>query len=299
MKFDIQQIKDFIIKHHILLVVTIVPVGAIIFFLALVTYNESAHFCFSCHENQGPYIYFDAERPVHKNYDDSQFSCSKCHIDKTVQTTYFRNFKKVHKNAQLVGNLQAEPLVNPKDVYQTDQCLNCHPDRLNVVERDPYLLQNEKLQRIGLRFDKRLHSRFETFRPEDQQLYQELKDTQTLTPEEQDELELLDKIRVGNCGQCHLRAKQSNGEKIVDKQVNFIARNPINCAGCHENTSSLNHPGKPLSPPTKEVCQKCHHGNIHGKFVIFKADCDENQHSENCIKCHPYYRQDVNVTSNY
>ncbi|MBD3290231.1 hypothetical protein GF337_15600, partial [candidate division KSB1 bacterium] len=214
MKFDIQKIKEFVIKHHILLVVTIVPAGAAIFLLSLVTYNESAHFCFSCHENRGPYTYFDATRPVHQNYQDSQFSCIDCHKDKTVQTTYLRNFREIHRNAQLVGNLRAEPLVDPKDVYKTDQCLNCHPDRLNVVERDPYLLKSEGLQKIGLRFDKRLHYRFETFRPEDQQLYRELLSKDNLTEEEQAELKLLDKIRTGNCGQCHIRKKQINGEKI-------------------------------------------------------------------------------------
>lgn len=297
MKIDFQRIKDFVIRHHIMLVVTIVPLGAIIFVGALITYNQSQHFCFSCHENRGPYVYFDSLRAVHKDIDESTFNCIKCHNDKTVQNIYVRNFAKLHRNAQLVGNLQAKSIRRANDVYTSDQCLNCHPDRIDVMEREPYLLKNEKLRKIGLRFNKKLHYRFEYYRYEDQNLYRQLSTKDNLTNEEQQELELLDKIRIGNCGQCHLRKKQDESF-TVDKQVNFIARNPINCAGCHEHTNSVNHPGQPMEAPTKEVCQKCHHGKIHGKFRIFKADCDAAEDTEHCVKCHPYYTPEVTFTSN-
>jgi hypothetical protein len=45
--------------------------------------------------------------------------------------------------------------------------------------------------------------------------------------------------------------------------------------------------------PTKEVCQKCHHGKIHGKFLIFKADCIEQKDTAHCVKCHPYFKPEM------
>ena len=283
------KIKDFIVKHHILLVVTIVPLGAVIFLTGMITYNESAEFCYSCHINEGPYSYFDKNKPVHQNLEEDNFSCIKCHKDKTVQTIYGRDLITYQKNAQLIGNLQRKPVANPKDVYKTEQCLICHPDRIDVVEREPYLLASDRLKELGLRFDKRLHYRFETFQDEDQQLYENLMTKATLSDEEEKELQLLEKIRVGNCGQCHIQTKMIENNKLVDKQVNYIARNPISCAGCHEQALTLTHPGQSMKTPTKEVCQKCHHGQIHGKFLIFKADCVEQKDKEHCIKCHPLY----------
>ena len=105
-----------------------------------------------------------------------------------------------------------------------------------------------------------------------------------------------EKIKLGNCGQCHLREKiDQAGNKFVDKTVNFSARNPITCAGCHENVTPVNHPGKPLPMPTEEVCQRCHHGKIHGKFVIFRAECEDFSNTENCVKCHPYLKKEKDV----
>ena len=294
---NFQKIKEFVIKHHILLVVTIVPLGAVIFLTGMITYNESSNFCYSCHINQGPYSYFDKDRPVHQNVDENSFSCINCHKDKTVQTIYARDFRQIRKYSQLMGNLQKKPLIEPKDVYHTEQCLVCHPDRLEVVEQQPFLLADDSLKEIGLRFDKRLHYRFETFQTEDQLLYKELLIKASLSQEEQQELELLKKIISGNCGQCHIQNKLVNGSKVVDKQVNYIARNPISCAGCHEKASTLTHPGEPMEAPTKEVCQKCHHGKIHGKFLIFKADCNEKKDTEHCVKCHPLYKSEKNMLS--
>ena len=83
--------------------------------------------------------------------------------------------------------------------------------------------------------------------------------------------------------------KDRDDNEFVDKQVNFFARNPITCAGCHEDVDPITHPGKPLKTPSEEICQKCHHGQIHGKFLIFKAECEDRSNDENCVKCHPYY----------
>ena len=153
-----------------------------------------------------------------------------------------------------------------------------------------YLIQSEKLKKIGLRFNKKLHHRFETFSDEDQERYEELVSKGNLSDKEQKEFQLLQKIKTGNCGQCHLFIKQEVNGSLVDKTVNFMARNPITCAGCHEDVKPISHPGKPLSMPKEETCQKCHHGKIHGKFKIFKADCDDLSDTENCVKCHPKIR---------
>jgi len=289
MKEKTEKLKNFIIKYHILLIVVVVLFGAAVFLTGMVTYNETSDFCYSCHINKGPYSYFDSTRAVHKDVDLSKFSCINCHKDKAVQMIYLRDMKIIKQHAQLIGNLQSKPLVSPKDVYKTEQCLICHPDRLNVVDIEPYLLADDRLKEIGLRFDKRLHSRFEIFHDADRQLCEELLTRVSLSDDEQEELELLEKIRLGNCGQCHIQTKLVDGSKDIDKQVNFIARNPISCAGCHEEASTLTHPGKPMKSPTKEVCRKCHHGQIHGKFLIFKADCDEKKDTEHCVKCHPLY----------
>jgi hypothetical protein len=163
------------------------------------------------------------------------------------------------------------------------------------MERDPYLLASEKLAEIGLKLNKRLHYRFEKFHEADEELYQELQAQNPLLPKEKEELDLIEKIKLGNCGQCHLREKvDQTGKTVMDKTVNFSARNPITCAGCHENVTPVNHPGKPLPFPTEEVCQKCHHGKIHGKFLIFRAECEDLSDQSNCEKCHPYYNSEEN-----
>lgn len=290
MRITYLKIKEFIIKHHVLVVVIVVPLGAVIFLTGLIVYNQSSYFCYSCHINQGTYHYFDKNRPVHQNVDDSIFSCINCHKDKTVQHIYANRFSKKMKSAQLIGNLQQRPVPDPKAVYTTEQCLVCHPDRLDVIEREPYLLKSDGLKKIGLRFDKKLHYRLEEFHYDDQLFYKELIQKTQLTEQENEDLEFLEKIRTGNCAQCHVQQKIKDRELYTDKQVNFIARNPISCAGCHEDATIADHPGKPLKSPTKQICQKCHHGQIHGKFSIFKADCDEQKETDHCIKCHPLYQ---------
>ncbi|MDZ7335355.1 MAG: multiheme c-type cytochrome, partial [candidate division KSB1 bacterium] len=215
--------------------------------------------------------------------------CMSCHPDKAVEHWAMRGVSQAKILSQRYANLKFTEPTSPKSFYTSDQCLKCHPDRLNVMERAPYLLASEKLAEIGLMLNKRLHYRFEYFRPEDQKLYHELKAKSSLNEDEKEQLALIEKIQLGNCGQCHLREKvDASGKKLVDKTVNFAARNPIACSGCHENVTPLNHPGKPLPMPTEEVCQKCHHGKIHGKFVIFRAECEDLSDQTNCVKCHPY-----------
>jgi hypothetical protein len=290
-----EKIKNFIIKHHILIILIGAPVFGILGFTGMVVYNQSTSFCLKCHYVKGNYFAIDLRLASHQGIGKGGPGCLKCHPDKAVETLFMRGMKNTKKFSQRAANLQLKEIVNPKDTYKTDECLECHPGRLDVMERGPYTLPDEKLRELGLMLNKRLHYRFESFSQQDQQLYEELSNKGSLAETESNELALLQKIRLGNCGQCHIQKKFEAGEKSVDKQVNFIARNPITCAGCHEQATTLTHPGRPMAFPSKEVCQKCHHGKIHGKFSIFKADCDEQKDTEHCVKCHPYYKEDAYI----
>ncbi len=286
-----EKIKDFVIKHHIKIVLIATPILAVLGFIGMIYYNQIPSTCLTCHYVKGPYVSIDLTTEPHKNIGkDDGTGCMSCHPDKAVEHWAWRGINQAAVLSQRFANLKFTEPTDPKSFYTSDQCLKCHPDRINVMERAPYLLASEKLAEIGLMLNKRLHYRFEYFRPEDQQLYQTLKAKSSLKDEERQQLELVEKIQLGNCGQCHLREKvDASGKKIVDKTVNFAARNPVACSGCHENVTPLNHPGKPLPLPTEEVCQKCHHGKIHGKFVIFRAECEDLSDQSNCTKCHPYY----------
>ena len=287
------KLKQFTKNHYIAILLVVLPLAFILFVGGIIAYNQSSKFCYSCHINEGPYSYIDKNSAVHKDIDKHLFSCIKCHKDKTVQTIYQRFIKRNASYTETAANLKLKSYFDPRNTYQTEQCLTCHPDRLDVVEAKVYLLKSDKLKKIGLRFNKKLHHRFETYNEKDQARYQELVSIKNLSSEEQQELALLEKIKMGNCGQCHLRIKQEVNGSLVDKNVNFVARNPITCAGCHEDVNPIRHPGKPLSMPTEETCQKCHHGKIHGKFKIFKAECEDLSDTENCVKCHPYIKFNV------
>jgi len=286
----VQKIIGFIKRHIVKIVIIGAVVSGISGFTGMIVYNESTSFCLKCHYKKGQFVAIDMNTPAHKNIGKGAPGCMSCHPDKAVEKWALRGVTKAKILSQRVANLRFTEATTPRQFYTSEECLKCHPGRLDVVDREPYLLDSEKLREIGLRFNKRLHYRFEKFHVEDQKLYQELKSKQALSKDEQEELNLLEKIKLGNCGQCHLREKyDAAGNKIVDKTVNFKARNPITCEGCHENVTPLNHPGQPLAMPSEESCQKCHHGKIHGKFVIFRAECEDLTHTENCIKCHPNY----------
>jgi len=283
-------IKNFIIKHHIKIVLIGTPIFGIIVFGGMIVYNQSQSFCLKCHYVKGNYVAIDMRTLPHENIGKGGPGCMNCHPDKAVEKWALRGVSKAKTLSQRFANLRFTEPTNPKDSYTTEQCLTCHPDRLDVMEREPYLLSSGKLAEIGLMLNKRLHYRFETFHKIDQQLYQELQSKSPVTDEEQQEIALIEKIKLGNCGQCHLRERVDDvGDKIEDKTVNFRARNPITCAGCHENVTPVNHPGEPLPMPSEEVCQKCHHGKIHGKFLIFRAECEDLSDTKDCIRCHPYF----------
>ncbi len=286
----VSQIKSFIFRHYIKLILIVVPLGVVLFLGSLIAYNQTKFFCYSCHINEGPYSFVDKSREVHKDLDQHLFSCIKCHKDKAVQTIYYRFLKRNKNYIEKAANLQTQNFIDPKATYQSEQCLICHADRLEIDEIPNYLLGSENLRRIGLRVNKKLHYRFEMFNTEDQIHLQQLAAKTERSQEEKEELDRLEKIKTSNCAPCHLMRKKAGEEAIIDKTVNFAARNPISCAGCHEDVDPISHPGKPLATPTEETCRKCHHGLIHGKFLIFKANCADLSQTENCVKCHPKFK---------
>jgi hypothetical protein len=290
-KQTFEKLKDFVIKHHIKIVLIAAPIFAVVGFVGMIYYNQIPSTCLTCHYVKGPYVAIDLKTIPHQDIGKKGApGCMECHPDKAVEHWAMRGVSQAQVLSQRFANLKFTEPTDPSASYTSDQCLKCHPDRLDVMERDQYLLPTEKLAEIGLMLNKRLHYRYEMVRPEEQQIYQTLQEQASLTDEESQQLELIEKIKLGNCGQCHLREKLDQaGNKFVDKTVNFSARNPITCAGCHENVTPMNHPGKPLPMPTEEVCQKCHHGKIHGKFVIFRAECEDLSDQSNCTKCHPYF----------
>ena len=295
-KQTFEKIKDFVIKHHIKIVLIATPIFSVIGFVGMIVYNQIPSTCLQCHYVKGQYVAIDLRIEPHKDVEKGGTGCMDCHPDKAVERWALRGISKAKTLSQRFANLKFTEPTDPNESYTSAQCLKCHPDRLDVMERDPYLLANEKLADIGLMLNKRLHFRFEKVHEADQQLYQELQSKSSLTDVDKQEIELIERIQLGNCGQCHLREKvDQTGNKFVDKTVNFSARNPITCAGCHENVTPVNHPGKPLPFPTEEVCQKCHHGKIHGKFVIFRAECEDLSNTENCIKCHPYFNKEKSI----
>lgn len=290
-----QTIIDYIKKNYIKIIVVLAPLGLVVFLGGLIGYNQSSKFCYTCHINEGPYALVDKTSKVHKDIDKHLFTCIKCHKDKTVQVIYQRFIKRNSKFMESAANLSFQNIKSPRFSYTSEQCLNCHPDRLEVVEVPRYLLKSEKLRKIGLKVSKRVHYDFEYFSSEDELRLAQLEKIDNPSDEQAQELQHLKKVQIGNCGQCHQRKKISPEGIKVDKQVNFVSRNPIACTGCHEDVDPLKHPGRePLAMPTEEVCQKCHHGEIHGKFLIFRAECEDTLHTENCVKCHPYYQQSSN-----
>ena len=59
-------IKDFLIKHHIKIILISAPVFGILGFSGMVVYNQSSYFCKKCHQNQGTYVSLDLKIPEHQ-----------------------------------------------------------------------------------------------------------------------------------------------------------------------------------------------------------------------------------------
>ncbi|MDW7681916.1 MAG: hypothetical protein SCK70_15245 [bacterium] len=284
-----QQIKTFLIKYHIPIILILGAVGGIFGFTAMVMVNQTSSFCQKCHQNRGKFYSIDLRIPAHAEVEKGGASCLSCHTDKALEIQALRSIRKTPKFSQRLANLEMLDRVSSKDTYPTEKCLACHPQILELEEVDEPNLPFQ-VQHLGLRFDHQTHYRFSTFQPEDELRWKTLRLADQLTPEESEEFELLEKIRLGNCEICHIQTKLDEfGKPYIDKTVNYTARNPIDCNGCHEQARPNSHPGEDMSSPTKEVCFKCHHGKLHGKFEIFLADCEGGKGQENCVKCHPLY----------
>ncbi len=285
-----QQLKSYFIKNHLIIIIILGAVGGIFGFAAMVMVNQTATFCQKCHQNRGKYYSIDMQIPAHAEVGKGA-SCISCHTDKAFEMQVIRSIKKVPKFSQRVANLEMVEQTSSRETYSPEKCLDCHPEILELKEVDEPNLPFQ-VEDIGLIFDHKIHYRYTSFKPEDEDRWKELRLADQLTSEEQEEFELLEKIKEGNCEGCHIQTKLDEfGKPYIDKTVNYTARNPIECNGCHEQARPTNHPGEDMAFPSKSVCYKCHHGKIHGKFLIFKADCESSKVDENCVKCHPYINE--------
>ncbi len=299
MKIKIKELfikaKDYFIKHHVVIVIVMAVFGGIVGFTGMVAYNQTSTFCQSCHTNRGTYFSLDLNIPAHKGINNGGKNCLSCHSDKALEMQVFNSIKKIPQYSQRVANLAIQDQVHSKQAYNDDDCMQCHPEILELEQVPEYALPL-RVKDLGVKYSHDIHYRFKYFQPEDEERWKTLLKKGNLTEEDQEEFALLEKIRHGNCESCHNQQKVDEfGNKYVDKTVNFTARNPIGCIGCHEEARPTVHPGNEMEFPTKETCYKCHHGKLHGKFVIFLADCEGEQGKEHCVKCHPQYQQEKDI----
>ena len=266
----------------------------LISFFGMVSYNQRSNFCLKCHVNRGPYQNIDLESVAHKPYVSKEKSCLDCHSDKDFHAwaketavaggKYFRRF--TNDLQQVSFEIRNVP---------DDRCLDCHHDVLKLKDADAIEL-SPRLARIGLNFDHKKHFDFKEFDAEQKSRWESLRAQSQLSQEQRDELDFLDRVRIGNCAQCHERNQPitpEGTERTMDRQINYFTTNPIRCSGCHTDAVTAVHPGPPLAPPLampdQQNCRRCHNGRLHGRLVTFPARCDANEKpdTEHCAKCHP------------
>ena len=298
-KFDIDTIEKYLDKlksmdkkNLVLIALVLVVAGGLIGLKSMTYLSERDAFCKEkCHlKGGGSFVIFNAEIPPHKAAEEgnaSKVSCADCHPDKTL---FHAAEVKVYEawdffEAATRTEVYRRPRRSAFDFSKN--CESCHPDWLDHGEVDQVELPRP-LDLIGLRFDHRTHFIFEDFEESEKAELEALLTKEKLVEGEAERLELLLKIQLGNCADCHKRHKFTPEQRAaLDKNVNIIAREPMMCTTCHEDVKRSNHPGAPAALPSEEICQKCHHGKLHGKIVFFRAECESPERDENCVKCHP------------
>jgi len=259
--------------------------------------SERTSFCFTCHRTEGVYKNLDVDASYHADYKENERACIACHVDKSLS-------RSVDSGAQEMktwwDNATSMDLYAFEVYDQTDhdsRCLSCHTDALEMEAVDAAQLP-PALKKIGLRYDHAVHRAYKDFSDEEQAELEALrskKKAPSLSPAEQERLELLEKIARANCAECHDRTKVAeNGEMLKDKNINYAAKNPMLCTACHYDIELVEHPGKKREQlPSEASCRRCHDGRLHGgNLRIFLADCENGIDREHCIKCHPSYEQE-------
>ncbi|MDP8256485.1 MAG: NapC/NirT family cytochrome c [Candidatus Alcyoniella australis] len=260
---------------------------------AMVQYNQANDFCLKCHHQRGPYQPIDLESTAHEPYvknlrSEAHVNCLECHTDKELINFFELVAVRAGRGFDELTNpprMQA-PREGPQ--YADELCLRCHYKILETDEiKGQRLLElSDRLRVIGLRFSHQRHFQVRAWTPELERRLEQINLGQIQV--EHEELEFLQRARLGHCAQCHDRfyADPSN----ADKNVNLYTSNPMSCAACHLDADPQNHPGKVLGLPSERSCRRCHNGVLHGRMRMFLADMD-SEDKQPCVKCHPAYME--------
>lgn len=255
-------------------------------FEGMVTYNQSSPFCMKCHEARGVYLSFDPDHDSHVPYTRDGVHCLACHTDKDFYSFAQNLVASSRKGFVRLTNAEVAHLPEPDPGYTDADCLICHHDVLKLAKAEKLELP-PRLAEIGLDFSHQRHFWVKTYPAEAVERLAQLERSTERKKEEQDEYEFLLRARLGRCSQCHDRRQPlSDGETVVDRSINYFSINPMRCIGCHTDAVRGRHPGTiHLTLPREETCRRCHTGTFHGRFTIFRAEC-EGEDRRHCRRCH-------------
>lgn len=290
----IKFIHDLIARMNVKLTAVGILILGIFGMIGMIQYNQTSDFCQKCHVNRGPFKNIDLDSVAHQPFVKGEKSCLDCHSDKD-----FHMFAKETIIAG-IGFFDRVTNHNPHDRFEQanvpdSDCLGCHHKILEQTQAEVLELP-VNLARIGLVFDHNKHFHLKEFSFEQQVRYEKLNSQTNPTEKQKEELLFLDKVRLGNCGQCHERNQPvdlKQGKRKVNRNIHYYATNPLRCSGCHVDSVTAAHPGQPLTLPLQlpdeQSCQRCHNGRLHGRLVTFPARCDaqSGEAIEHCKKCHP------------
>jgi len=289
----LNKLWDFALKVNPVLLVGAITVFGVFGLSAMVEYNQSDNFCQKCHAVRGPFVAVNLESRSHKPFKDNQIGCMECHRDKDFYDWAGRTAAAFGRVVQDYTNPEAVRYEVPESEDDA-RCLRCHYKILE--DNDMKLLElSGKLKLIGLRFEHDRHYAIRSYDQKEQERLEALSSSSggDLTDEEAEEKEFLLKVRYSNCAICHEPNKSTaDGERFVDKTVNYFTSNPMTCHSCHKDAIPRAHPGKKLSLPTEESCRWCHNGRLHGMISFFNADKNDRDRTA-CVKCHPDYKPEM------
>jgi hypothetical protein len=259
--------------------------------------SERTSFCFTCHRTEGVYKNLDVDASYHADYKENNRACIACHDDKSLGRAVQGGAHEMKSFWDEVTSMDLYAFEVYENTDHDARCLSCHSDVMDNETLDVAALP-AALQEIGLRYDHALHWAYKDFSAEERNELQELsreKADGALSKGGAERLALLEKIKRASCAQCHERSTvDESGEVVIDKSINYAAKNPMLCTACHYDIELQEHPGKKREQlPSEESCRRCHDGNLHGgNLRIFLADCENGTDREACRQCHPLYGQD-------
>ncbi len=286
----IKLIETFLVKAPPLWVGLAIIVLGILGFEGMVTYNQTGLFCMKCHERRGVYVSFDPDHESHVPYKRDHVSCLKCHTDKDFYTFAGRVAAEARVDFAAWTTAETRRLPPFDAGYSDQQCLACHYNALKNEKMDK-LKMSPRLAEIGLTFSHQRHFWLRDYPQAAADRLDILRKTARLTEDEKKELEFLQRARLGRCMQCHDRQQPAaNGRTAVDRNVNYFSINPMRCESCHLDATPDRHPSTiHLALPSEATCRRCHTGSFHGRFAVFRAECN-NPDKRDCTRCHPDYR---------